>query len=329
MNYLLVSVLCLMLMACSEHKPNLPKASSQQTISLSGSATKLPKTQLIHGWSKEQVQLLQRQTAKAVGLNNGVSFHDNFIIDGEQFSGPKLVLIPPAIFLMGCFEGNTSCFPREDIKALITISYPFAVSEREVSNADWALCVKAGYCESSYSITGNADFAVTSVSWSETQAYTHWLSVVTGQRYRLFSESEHEHASRAGGTGALLGNNIDCSGPEYQKANAKSDSCYFNPKERNTNFPLEQLLPNAFGLLNIHRGRWEWLLDCWHDSIFDNTPKDGSPYKEKGGCKSGLYVARGGDMGGLKIIVRSSNRHIGRKNQRFQDVGFRLAREIN
>jgi len=317
-------------MACIEHNPNLPKASSQQTISLSGSGAKLPKAQLIHGWSKEQVQLLQRQTANAVGLNNGVSFHDDFVIDGELFSGPKLILIPPSKFLMGCYEGNASCFPREDIKALITISYPFAVSEREVSNADWALCVKAGYCESSYSITGNADFAVTSVSWSETQAYTHWLSVVTGQTYRLLSESEHEHASRAGGTGKLLGNILDCSSPEYQKANAKSDSCYFNPKERNAIPPPEQFLPNAFGLFNIHSGRWEWVQDdCWHNSIFDNTPKDGSPYREKDGCKSGLYVARGGDMGALKRIVRSSNRHIGRKNQKFQDVGFRLAREIN
>jgi formylglycine-generating enzyme required for sulfatase activity len=306
MNYLLISVLSLMLMACSEHKQNFPKASSQQTVGLPVNATKLPKTQLIHGWSKKQVQSLQQETAKAVGLNNGVSFHDNFIIDGELFSGPKLIVIPPAVFVMGCYDWDKSCFPREDIKALITINYPFAISEIEVSNADWVLCVKAGYCEAqgfNRSFGVGADFAVTSISRSEALEYVSWLSDVTG-------------------------NTLDCSHSKYYQT-AKSDSCYFNPKERNANPSVEQLQPNAFGLFNIHRGSWEWLQDCWHNNISDNTPKDGSPYKEKGGCKSGVYIARGGNMGGIKRIIRASNRHIGRKNKKFTDVGFRVAREIN
>jgi len=107
----------------------------------------LPKTQLIHGWNKEQVQLLQRETAKAVGLKNGVSFHDNFIIDGENFLGPKLVLNPPSIFVKGCYDWDKSCFPRAFQKKLITIDYPFAVSEREITNLDFALCVNDGYCK--------------------------------------------------------------------------------------------------------------------------------------------------------------------------------------
>ena len=318
-----------MLMACSEHKQNFPKASSQQTIGLPDNATKLPKTELIHGWPKEKIQSLQRATAKAIGLNNRVSFYDNFAtIDGEIISSQKMVVIPSAIFVMGCYDGGKSCFPREDIKSLITINYPFAVSENEVSNAEWALCVKAGFCESNDSITDNADFAVTSISWSEAQAYTRWLSIATGKIYRLLSESEHEHASRAAGTGDLLGNNLDCSSSKHLKT-AKSDSCYFNPKDRYKTQPVGQLQPNAFGLKAIHSGRFEWLEDCWHNSIFDNTPKDGSPYKEKDSCKTGLYVARGGNMGGIKRIIRASNRHIGRKNKKFPDVGFRVVREID
>ncbi len=53
----------------------------------------------IHGWSTEQVQALQQQTAAALGLP--VVFRDKFKDGGE---GPELVVIPGGVFTMGSTE---------------------------------------------------------------------------------------------------------------------------------------------------------------------------------------------------------------------------------
>ncbi|MFO1433476.1 MAG: SUMF1/EgtB/PvdO family nonheme iron enzyme [Candidatus Competibacteraceae bacterium] len=52
--------------------------------------------QNIHGWSAQQVQELQQQTAQALGL--AVEFRDK-LKDGSQ--GPLMVVIPGGRFLMG------------------------------------------------------------------------------------------------------------------------------------------------------------------------------------------------------------------------------------
>ena len=54
---------------------------------------------------------------------------------------------------------------------------------------------------------------VTCVSWNDAQAYAAWLARVTGERYRLPSESEWEYAARAGSQAARYWEDLESESP--------------------------------------------------------------------------------------------------------------------
>jgi formylglycine-generating enzyme required for sulfatase activity len=329
-KFLLCCFLVLITGCGEDIKERVEPPKEQITLNPKGTAN-LAKAQFMHGWSASQVQALQRETAKKLGIKEGVSFQDVITVNGKSFNAPKMVIIPPATYLQGCYDFTPSCFPRNFIKVITTIRYPFAVAERELSVADWNVCVDVGYCEekphdgnSTFNDTSNRP--VTYVSWSDAQGYVKWLSKATGKNYRLLFEQEHEYASRAGGYGILLGNLLDCEDTKYQ--NYKSDECYFNSEERRNGELVEKNYPaNAFGLFSMHSHMWEWIEDCYQ-STEKNTHTSGIFYPNKSPCKSRLYIGRGGSMGGIKRIIRASNRHVGRPDKPFYDFGIRIAREI-
>jgi len=144
------------------------------------------------------------------------------------------------------------------------------------------------------------------VSWSDAQRYVNWLSKVTGQKYRLLFEEEHEYLSRTGGYGNLLGNLLDCQDNKY-KNSFESDECFFNPEGRKKETFIESRYPsNAWGLVGIHSNKWEWIEDCYN-SIDKNTHTNGTNYPNQASCKSRLYIGRGGNIGAIKHIFRASN----------------------
>jgi formylglycine-generating enzyme required for sulfatase activity len=334
MNQLFVFCLLVFVTGCSEYSNQHTNGSPKQQVLLKKiSSADLAKAPLMHGWNSSQTQKLQLKVAAELGLDKGISFQDVIHIDGDNVFGPKMIITPPGAFVMGCYDGDVSCFPRNNIKIIVIIDYPLAVAESELTVADWNICVEAGYCKAklegvSLPMNEPSTKHVTNVSWSDAQSYVSWLSMVTKRKYRLLSESEHEYISRAGGTGYRLGNLLNCKSEKYQ--GIRSDECFFNPNERGKeSLSNEVYTANAWGFKLIHSNKWEWVQDCYHQSIDKYTPRDGSSYPIKGACKSKLYIGRGGSMGGIYRILRNSNRHIGRRNEPHADFSIRIAREIN
>lgn len=333
MNKLLMCCFLVLITGCGENSKEHVEPPKDQIILRLKNTADLPEAQFIQGWSASKVRALQIETAKKLGVKEGVSFQDTFILNGKLFNAPKVVIIPQGTFIQGCYDFTPSCFPRNFIKVITTIKYPFAVAEKELSIKDWNICVEAGYCEEKPHY-GNSSFneisnrPITFVSWSDTQRYVKWLTKVTGQNYRLLFEEEHEYASRSGGYGNLLGNLLDCQDDKYKK-NFESNECFFNPEDRNKNRFIESpYSANAWGIVGIHSNKWEWIEDCYH-SMKKNTRTNSQTYPKKEPCKSKLYIGRGGDMGGLKILIRASNHHIGRPDKPFYDFSIRIARDIN
>jgi formylglycine-generating enzyme required for sulfatase activity len=73
---------------------------------------------------------------------------------------------------------------------------------------------------------------------------------------------------------------------------------------------------------------WEWVQDCWHET-YDVAPEDASPWLESGGGDCGRRVLRGGSWFYRPGYVRSANRNRFAPDVRDDDVGFRLAQDID
>ncbi|HEX6728075.1 MAG TPA: SUMF1/EgtB/PvdO family nonheme iron enzyme, partial [Nitrospira sp.] len=72
---------------------------------------------------------------------------------------------------------------------------------------------------------------------------------------------------------------------------------------------------------------WEWVEDCWHKDYI-GALADGSAWLETNGGDCGERVIRGGSWGGTPGALRTSNRFGGTAGDRNNDIGFRLAQDI-
>ena len=132
-----------------------------------------------------------RQT-KPIAATPGSSFK-------ECASGcPVMVVIPAGMFRMGSPAQEADREANEGPLHEVTIARPFAVSQFEITFAEWDACVAAAACPRAADSWGRGEMPVINVSWRDAQQYVGWLSQVTGAPYRLLTEAEWEYAARAG-----------------------------------------------------------------------------------------------------------------------------------
>jgi len=74
--------------------------------------------------------------------------------------------------------------PRSSSAALEGHS-DFAVSRSEISLSQWNVCVNDGFCSPYPRQMNDPEAPVTGLSKAEVQAYAEWLTVVTGESYRI------------------------------------------------------------------------------------------------------------------------------------------------
>lgn len=134
----------------------------------------------------------------------------------------------------------------------------FAVSQYEVTSAQWHACVVAGGCAGDASSPPDANDArrpVTYRTWRDAQAYVQWLSRVTGQRYRLLTAAEWGLSAFPGG--------------RLQQYHWGNDAPVCEPGARNgvafagcgpvpAPLTVGSFQPNAFGLYDMLGNATEW-----------------------------------------------------------------------
>ena len=164
-----------------------------------------------------------------------------------------MVVIPAGTFRMGCVSGR-KCEADERPTRDVTVA-AFAMSRTEVTFDQWDVCTQFGGCRRVRDVIyripkqpsegwGRGNRPVINVSWEDAQSYVSWLSMETGEEYRLPSEAEWEYAARAGSSTAYWwGNDIG-----RNRANCKDCRSRWNGRTA----PVGSFAANAFGLHDMH-----------------------------------------------------------------------------
>jgi formylglycine-generating enzyme required for sulfatase activity len=231
---------------------------------------------------------------------------------------PELVVIPPGSFIMGSPATDEEKYPNEGPQRFIQLREPFAVSQLQVTFDDWDACAAVGGCppiqDSGF---GRGKRPAINMTWPEAKQYVAWLSRMSGQPYRLLSESEFEYAARAGGqTRYTWGNDIG-------EGNANCQGCGSEWDNRMT-AQVGSFKPNAFGLLDVHGNVFQWMEDCYEDGL-DGIPANGAPRKT---IACDRRVRRGGSWASRPRDLRVTGRSIIGIDYRNYNGGLRIARTL-
>jgi formylglycine-generating enzyme required for sulfatase activity len=176
----------------------------------------------------------------------------------------------------------------------------FFIGKHEITNRQFA-----AYCERMSQPRPPAPFwpaaaglPVVNVTWHDANSYCRWLSLVTGRRYRLPTETEWEFAARAGRLGRTYPWGEDP--PEGRACFGKGAPC-----------PVGSFRANAFGIHDLVGGVAEWCAD-------DST----RPEKAKA-VRGGDWTVAARDTASVSIARRERLDPDKRRNS----VGFRVARD--
>jgi formylglycine-generating enzyme required for sulfatase activity len=233
--------------------------------------------------------------------------HD-VLASGE--AGPELALIPSGAFDMG----SNASTPEGPVHH-VTLRKPFAISVYEVSQAEFRpFCQSAGHSCAAQPWSGD-DYPVVNASWNDAVAYAEWLSSVTGQHYRLPTESEWEYAARAGQTGLFpSGDSLSATDAWFALHEAPP-----RPAPRS-----QQFNHNSFRLYHMVGNVREWVDDAWSGN-FAGAPADGSA---RNSGETGFHVVRGGSYVDNASKLRLTTREGLPVGTRDALTGFRVVREL-
>jgi hypothetical protein len=183
-----------------------------------------------------------------------------------------------------------------------------AMGVHEVSFDEYDACFRAGGCSHwAWTPTGSRGaYPATDVNRSDAAEYTHWLSCLTEDNYRLPSDaewmavaaSEAERFARSRGS---------------EPAAAVCRGCGAGP-ERGSTAPVGSFAPSELGLYDLIGNVWEWVADC------DDTTNG------ERRCTRGMV--RGGGFTTRRSVAIALPKGVVAAQTRDRNIGFRVAREL-
>ena len=269
-----------------------------------------------------------------------------------------MVLIAPGRFWMGSADAEAGRDNDEGPRHEVTIVRPFALARCETTVGEFRRFIdETGYVTDAErgdgcwatDASGKAEqrktanwrdpgfpqtdlHPVVCVSWNDARVYARWLSLRTGQTYRLPTEAEWEYAARAGSTQSRFWGDDPNAACDYANGADRSAAAKF------ANWTVAgcddkivftaasgSYRRNAWGLSDMLGNVWEWTEDCWHES-YGGAPNDGSVWREANSGDCARRVLRGGSWSNGPRDLRSADRSGLYAGGASVGVGIRLAR---
>lgn len=266
---------------------------------------------------------------------------------------PELVAIPAGEFTMGSGPKEKMRELDEEPAHRVKVAAPIAVGKFEVTRGQYSAFVKetgrdskpgchstrGGFFHKNPKATWQSpgfeqknEEPVVCVSWTDAQAYVAWLSKKTLKPYRLLNEAEWEYAARGGSTGRRYWSDADesatCRYASVADASYKTVSPGAPLFPCSDGFaytaPVGRFPANPFGVHDMLGNVWEWVEDCWNEG-YAGAPEISVP-RISGACNERIF--RGGAWNSTPATLRSAYRDRESKDERHDNLGFRVARSL-
>jgi len=228
----------------------------------------------------------------------------------------EMIVIPAGVFQMGSPRRLANM--DEQPQHLVTIK-PFMMGKSLITQGQWkAILGTLPPCR----FKGD-NLPVERVSWEEGQKFCGRLSKKKGINYQLPSETQWEHACRAGTTTPFsFGETLTVEVANFNGEHTfreEPPGFYFHSTSEAGKFP-----PNAFGIYDMHGNLWEWCADTWLDD-YGASPRDASSYQNK---DSRYRVVRGGSWHEPPELCRSAARLRVLQTDADEFMGFRVVCDL-
>ncbi len=234
-----------------------------------------------------------------------------------EYQGIRFRLIPGGAYLLGSPADEPGRYADEARPHRVTLP-PFYMAVTETTNAQYARFLKATdhpaplYWEDKN--LNNPSQPVVGVSWHDAQAFSQWLTQVTGVLHRLPTEAEWEAAARGG-----LNNQPYPWGAEAPDAGGVYRANYQTSDPGAAGFrltaPVGSFPANGFGLYDMAGNVAEWCLDRY------------TPLGTAGPFKPGvLRLLKGGSWLSRARDLRCAARQSSPPHYADGFIGFRVVR---
>ena len=221
-----------------------------------------------------------------------------------------MVFVRGGTFMMGCTpEQGSDCYQDETPAHRVTLDN-FYIGKYEVTQAQWRAITGNTPTSSS---TGD-NLPVVNVSWNEVQGFINGLNQKTGDNYRLPTEVEWEYAARGGS---------QSQGYKYSGSNNIGEVAWYENNSGKKINPVGTKKPNELAIYDMSGNVYEWVNDWYGD--YNSSPQT----NPKGPSSGSKRVLRSGSWSSPARITRVSDRDNDNAVDRYNNVGFRLARSAN
>lgn len=241
----------------------------------------------------------------------------------------EMVWIEPGTFTMGTTKAQEqllrekglwlSFIENERPAHKVTISRGFYLGKYEITQKQWKGVMGTAPWIGWDDVRAGDAYPAVYISWHDAQQFVQVLNQAAGDSlYRLPTEAEWEYAARAGTTGLWsFGDDIE----------QLTDYAWYGPNAwsigERYGHPVGTLLPNPWGLHDVHGNVWEWTRD-WLG------PYSAEPQIDPAGPETGRSrVVKGGYFDVFVRATRSAARGSGNPVGRDYSVGARLVRETS
>jgi formylglycine-generating enzyme required for sulfatase activity len=273
---------------------------------------------------------------------------------------PEMIVVPPGSFVMGTPGAAARAAAQAAEAEFVVINLPraFALGRYEVTRAQFARFVadsgheprpgcrtwdptlarfsedaRRGWRNPATPAALQDEHPVSCVSFADAAAYAQWLARRTGKPYRLPSETEWEYAARAGSTSLRpWGDAAEAACDHANVYDLVADAGYrlgwpnAGCRDGYADLaPVGKFGANAFGLHDMIGNVREWVQDCAAGS-YAGRPRDARAWEWLGGCRE--RIQRGGSWLTPPALSRSAYREAATATERADDVGFRVAMDL-